>query len=107
MNKRASKSQTMSPARSTSTVAAPETVEPRQLPQYKVILHNDDKNDIDHVVQTIVLLCGFNRQDAEARTIEAHKTGCALLLVTHRERAELFVEQFQSRSLVVTIEPAE
>ena len=30
----------------------------------------------------------------------------ALLLVTHRERAELIQEQFQTRGLTVTIEPA-
>jgi ATP-dependent Clp protease adaptor protein ClpS len=95
------------PARSTATAARPQRAEPRLLPPYKVILHNDDKNDFDHVIATIMMLCGLNKQDAELRTVEAHSTGCALLLVTHRERAELFVEQFQSRSLTVTIEPAE
>ena len=38
---------------------------------------------------------------------EAHETGIALLLVTHKERAELYQEQFQSKGLTVTIEPAE
>ena len=33
--------------------------------------------------------------------------GVALLVVTHRGRAELFVEQFASLSMTVTIEPAE
>jgi ATP-dependent Clp protease adapter protein ClpS len=40
-------------------------------------------------------------------TREAHNTGVALLLVTHKERAELYVDQFKSKSLTVTIEPAE
>jgi ATP-dependent Clp protease adapter protein ClpS len=40
------------------------------------------------------------------RTIEAHDAGVALLLVTHRERAELIQEQFQTRGLTVTIEPS-
>ena len=34
-------------------------------------------------------------------------TGVALLLTTHKERAELYQEQFQSKGLTVTIEPAE
>jgi hypothetical protein len=29
------------------------------------------------------------------------------VLVTHKERAELYVDQFKSKSLTVTIEPAE
>jgi ATP-dependent Clp protease adapter protein ClpS len=40
------------------------------------------------------------------RTVEAHESGVALLMVTHRERAELIQEQFQTRGLTVTIEPA-
>jgi ATP-dependent Clp protease adapter protein ClpS len=39
--------------------------------------------------------------------MEAHTTGVALVLTTHRERAELYQEQFKSRRLTVTIEPAE
>ncbi len=38
---------------------------------------------------------------------ELHETGVALLLTTHKELAELYKEQFQSKGLVVTIEPAE
>jgi ATP-dependent Clp protease adapter protein ClpS len=44
--------------------------------------------------------------DAVARTIEAHESGVAMLLVTHREHAELIQERFQTRGLTVTIEPA-
>ena len=32
-------------------------------------------------------------------------SGCAVLLVCHKERAELYQEQFHSCSLTVTIEP--
>ncbi|HUN82606.1 MAG TPA: ATP-dependent Clp protease adaptor ClpS [Phycisphaerae bacterium] len=90
-----------------STATLTEKTAPKLLPQFKVILHNDDKNEFGYVTDTIVLLCAMNKEDAQARTMEADKTGCALLLITHKERAELFVEQFQSRSLTVTIEPVE
>ena len=92
---------------SSNTATLPEVTKPRLLPQFKVILHNDDQNDVEHVVETVVMICAMNAQDALERTIEAHESGCALLLITHRERAELYVDQFQSRSLTVTIEPAD
>jgi len=69
-----------------------------------VILHNDDKNDIEDVVRIIRRLTPLNQEESIARTLEAHKTGVSLLLVTHQERAELYVEQFQSCGLTVTAE---
>jgi ATP-dependent Clp protease adapter protein ClpS len=80
---------------------------PQQLPPWKVLLHNDDKNDVEFVVETIVALTPLNEHDASKRTLEAHHTGVALLLTTHKERAELYKEQFQSKGLTVSIEPAE
>ncbi|CAN5332382.1 hypothetical protein BH09PLA1_BH09PLA1_20620 [soil metagenome] len=80
---------------------------PQPLPPWKVLLHNDDKNDFDFVIDTIVALTPLNEQDASKRTQEAHRSGVALLLTTHKERAELYREQFQSKGLTVTIEPAE
>lgn len=80
---------------------------PGLLPPWKVLLHNDDKNDVVYVVLTVMELTTLNEQDAKLRTLEAHKTGVSLLLTTHKERAELYKDQFQSKGLVVTIEPAE
>lgn len=72
---------------------------------FRVLLHNDDINvDVD-VVRTITELTPLNKQEATEATIEAHKTGVALLLVTHKERAELYQDQFKSKFLTVTIEP--
>jgi ATP-dependent Clp protease adapter protein ClpS len=45
------------------------------------------------------------REDAMTRMLEAHKSGVALLLVTHKERAELYKDQFQTKGLTCTIEP--
>ncbi len=83
----------------------PASKPPSPLPPYKVILHNDDKNYMEDVVRAICQLTSLNEQDAILRTIEADRTGCALLLVTHKERAELYVEQFASCGLTVTAEP--
>jgi ATP-dependent Clp protease adaptor protein ClpS len=78
---------------------------PQQLPPYKVILHNDDVNPIDHVVRAILKLTPLKEEDAIARTLEAHVKGLSVLLVTHKERAELYVEQFATFTLTVTCEP--
>ena len=96
---------TAKPKRATKT--APKQKPPQMLPPWKVLLHNDDKNDMKFVVDTIVELTPLNKQDAENRMKEADDTGVALLLVTHKERAELYKDQFESKGLTVTIEPAE
>jgi ATP-dependent Clp protease adaptor protein ClpS len=79
---------------------------PALLPQWKVLLHNDDNNEMLFVIHAIVELTPLTREDALTRMLEAHKCGVALLLVTHKERAELYQDQFQSKSLTVTIEPS-
>jgi ATP-dependent Clp protease adapter protein ClpS len=85
----------------------PKPKPPGLMPQWKVLLHNDDKNDVTFVVLSIVELTPLDEQQAVLRTLEAHQTGVALLLTTHKERAELYQEQFTSKGLTVTIEPAE
>ena len=79
----------------------------RLLPPYRVMLHNDDVNTFEHVILTILELTPLKEPEAVQRTIEAHETGSSLLLVTHKERAELYVEQFASKHLTVTCEPDE
>ena len=95
------------PDTKTATATLTEQTKPRHMPLFRVILHNDDISDMGDVVETIVMLTPLNKQDAEERMDEADRTGCSLLLVIHKERAELYVEQFQSRQLTVTIEPVE
>lgn len=78
---------------------------PKQLPPYKVLLHNDDKNEMTYVINVIRKLTGLTTEAAFERMMEAHLKGVSLLLVTHKERAELYVEQFASCSLTATMEP--
>jgi ATP-dependent Clp protease adaptor protein ClpS len=98
---------TAKPKGGTATKKAPKQKPPGMLPPWKVLLHNDDKNSMEFVVLSIVQLTPLNEEDAIRRMMEAHKTGVALLLVTHKERAELYKDQFQSKGLTVSIEPAE
>lgn len=77
----------------------------KELPPFRVILHNDDVNTFEHVIATILELTPLKPPEAIARTVEAHETGLSVLLVTHQERAELYVDQFASKGLTVTCEP--
>lgn len=87
----------------TSTRPAPPKLD--RMPQWKVLLHNDDQNQMVYVVETIVGLGLANRHVAVLRSLEAHQRGVALLVTTHRERAELIQEQLTSKRLTATIEP--
>lgn len=77
------------------TVAEP-TRRMEELPQYRVILLNDEVNEFGDVVRRVCELTPLSKKDAIERTTEAHKIGHSLLLMTHKERAELFQQQFAS-----------
>src|SRR5262245_5901758 len=79
--------------------------ERRQLPRYRVVLHQNATLDLMFVVRTVMELTRFCRAEATNKMWQAHHSGRALLLVTYRERAELYVEQFAVRGLIVSIEP--
>ena len=89
----------------TPAKARPGRPKPRQLPPFKVLLHNDDVNEFMHVIRSIVKLTTLPAEEAFQKAIEAHETGVSLLLVTHQERAELYCEQFATFHLTVTTEP--
>lgn len=107
------KPQRIEPEKATATAVqertkpTPATKPPQPLPPWKVLLHNDQVNDMLYVAVTIMELTPLNEGEAIARMKEAHKSGVALLLTTHKERAELYQEQFTSKGLTVTIEAAD
>ncbi len=86
----------------------PRTAPPKldKLPPYRVLLHNDDQNDMLDVVQVITDLTPLKWEQAIEVMLRAHTRGLALVLTTHKERAELYQDQFKSEKLIVTIEPA-
>jgi ATP-dependent Clp protease adapter protein ClpS len=78
---------------------------PFQLPRYKVVLHNDVAVELMFVVRTVMELTRLCRAEATHKMWEAYHQGRSILLTTYRERAELYVEQFGSKGLTVSIEP--
>jgi ATP-dependent Clp protease adapter protein ClpS len=77
----------------------------RQMQRFKVVLHQDD-NDLMFVVRNVMELTRFPRAEATHKMWEAVHSGRSILLTTYLERAELYVQDFVSRGLKVTIEPA-
>jgi ATP-dependent Clp protease adapter protein ClpS len=77
----------------------------RELPQFRVVLHNDDVNQVEDVIRTLTRLTPLSKERATLVTLHAHLNGDALILITHKERAELYVSQFRAKHLTVSIEP--
>jgi ATP-dependent Clp protease adaptor protein ClpS len=80
---------------------------PQLAPMYRVLLHNDDVNDMMHVVSALRQVFGFSPQQCIAIMLEAHNSGVALCKTEPMEHAELHQEQMQALSLTSTIEPEE
>jgi len=80
---------------------------PLMLPPYAVILHNDDHNDMEHVVRSLPLCVPEISPDQAVQIMfEAHQAGRALVIVCPLERAELYRNRLESRGLTATIEKA-
>ncbi len=78
----------------------------RLLPPYKVIVHDDDYNEMTYVV--FALLHAVNTltpQEAEHIMLTAHLTGKAVVIVCPKEAAEYYQERLLSYHLTATIEP--
>ncbi len=77
------------------------------LPPYKVLLHNDDVNSMDHVVRSLLRsVPRLSRAQAIRIMLEAHQTGVALVITCPLEQAELYRERLESCGLTATIEAA-
>ena len=76
------------------------------LPMYRVMLHNDDHHEAGYVARSLVKsvpsLC---YEQAWQVMLQAHTSGCAVVIVCPRETAEYYQERLQSFGLTVTLEP--
>ncbi len=75
------------------------------LPPYRVILHNDDVNSMEHVVRALLrTVPGMSTEEAAAIMLEAHYHGQAVVTVCPLELAELYRDRLESQGLTSTIE---
>lgn len=77
-----------------------------QLPQYRIVLHPDAVNDLMYVVRAVMEVTRFCRAEATNKMWQAQHCGRSVLLITYRERAELYAELLADKGLTVTLEPA-
>ncbi|HTI15806.1 MAG TPA: ATP-dependent Clp protease adaptor ClpS [Dictyobacter sp.] len=76
------------------------------LPPYKVIVHNDDVNDMGYVVHALMHSVNtLTWQEAERIMLTAHLNGQAVVIVCPKEVAEYYQERLISYRLTATIEP--
>ena len=96
---------------STTTIETPSTstTTTRKLaPRYRVLLHNDDFNSMEYVVQTLMkTVAGMTQPQAVDIMMEAHTAGVALVITCALEPAEFYCETLKNHGLTSTIEPDE
>jgi ATP-dependent Clp protease adaptor protein ClpS len=90
----------------------------RRQPPYAVILHNDDLNGFDFVVNVLRKTFGYSVEKSIELTLEAHEKGRSVVWVGAMEVAELKADQIHScgpdpaakakgaQPLGVSVEPA-
>ncbi len=90
-----------------------ETVEKRSTvrklaPRYRVLLHNDEFNSMEYVVQTLMqTVPSLTQPQAVSIMMEAHTNGIALVITCALEHAEFYSETLKNFGLISTIEPDE
>lgn len=90
-----------------------ETIEKRSTvrkiaPRYRVLLHNDDFNPMEYVVQTLMAtVASLTQPQAVSIMMEAHMSGLALVITCAQEHAEFYCETLNTHGLSSTIEPDE
>lgn len=78
----------------------------RLLPPYRVILFNDDYNEMNYVVFALLhAVSSLTEQEAEQIMLTAHLMGNAIVIVCPKETAEYYQERLLSYGLTATIEP--
>lgn len=85
------------PAQSSRSVA---------FPRYRVVLQAGATRDMMFIVRTIMNLTRLGQAEAMHKMWESHHYGRSILLVTHKERAEFYAEQFCAKGLSVALELA-
>lgn len=77
-------------------------------PRYRVLLHNDDFNSMEYVVQTLMTTVpSITQPQAVDIMMEAHTNGVALVITCAQEHAEFYCETLKNHGLTSTIEPDE
>ena len=78
----------------------------KHAPRYKVLLHNDDFNPMEYVVQVLMqTVASLTQPQAVSIMMEAHTNGMALVITCAQEHAEFYCESLKMHGLSSTMEP--
>ncbi len=92
---------------SVETLQKPSTIR-KLAPRYRVLLHNDDFNPMEYVVQVLMTTVpNLTQPQAVDIMMEAHTNGMALVITCAQEHAEFYCETLKNHGLTSTIEPDE
>lgn len=76
------------------------------LPPYRVILFNDDYNEMNYVIFALLhSINSLTEREAQKIMLTAHLMGSAIVIVCPRETAEYYQERLFSYGLTATVEP--
>jgi len=78
----------------------------RTIRRVRLVLLNTAERELGFIIRTLMELTRYANAEATHRMWEAYHFGRSPILVTHFERAELYLEQYQERGLALTMEPA-
>ena len=83
----------------------PDAPHSQPLPPYRVVLSHASGQALMGIVRAVMEVTHLCREEATQKMWESYHRGRSQLLVTHKERAELYVDQFAEHGIAVTIEP--
>jgi ATP-dependent Clp protease adaptor protein ClpS len=84
----------------------PDAPRSQPLPPYRVVLTRETcEHELMGIVRAVMDVTHLCREEATHKMWESYHRGRSQLLVTHKERAELYVDQFAHHGITVTIEP--
>jgi len=78
----------------------------RTLALCNVVLRGESGGDMLQVVRALIEVGGLDKERALEAAFEAQMAGVATIVVTHRERAELYQDLFFARGVRVAVEGA-
>ena len=77
-------------------------------PRYRVLLHNDDFNSMEHVVESLLkVVPSLTTPQAVDIMMQAHTAGTAVVIICALEHAEFYCEGLGNLGLTSSIEPDE
>jgi ATP-dependent Clp protease adaptor protein ClpS len=75
-----------------------------QMAQYQIILHDDDVNTFDHVIDTLIDVCGHNYFQAIQCAQIVHNNGQCVVFQDTKHACELVFDALTDEELHVVIE---